>query len=63
MEMIVISKENFNLAFQACLDRLNLETLREKEYMMPNYKSEKLIALHRKFHYEITGLRDQLEKG
>ena len=59
MEMIVISKENFNLAFQACLDRLSIKTLQEKE--LGTLKST--TALHRKFHYEITGLRDQLEKG
>ena len=61
MEMIVISKARFNELFQACLDKLALETLREKEYMGSH--SQDFVRLHRKFHYEITGLRDQLEKA
>jgi len=60
MEMIVISKAQFNELFQVCLDRLSLETLREKEYMGSH--SQDFVKLHRKFHYEITGLKDQLER-
>ena len=61
MEMIVISKAQFNKLFQACLDKLALETLREKEYMGSH--TQDFVKLHRKFHYEITGLRDQLEEA
>jgi len=61
MEMIVISKTQFEGLFKVCLDKLALETLREKEYF-GSYQ-QMLTNLHRKFHYEISKLRDQLEKG
>ena len=60
MEMIVVSKYSFDKAFQECLDKLTLEALRQAEYMGSH--SQDFTNLHRKFHYEITGLKDQLEK-
>ena len=61
MKMIVISQENFDLAFLACVDKLRLDTFESKQYA--NLHSQSFINLHRKFHYEITGLKNQLEKG
>lgn len=60
MEMIVISKAQFYALFQACFDKLSLETLKQAKYMGSH--SQDFNDLHRKFHYEITELRDQLEK-
>jgi len=60
MEMIVVPKKQFNELFQTCLDRLRLDTFESEQYA--NLHSQSFINLHRKFHYEISKLRDQLEK-
>ena len=60
MEMIVISKKQFDELFQVCLDKLALDTLKQAEYMGSHTKD--FYSLRRKFHYEIVGLKDQLEK-
>jgi len=60
MEMIVISKQTFNTLFQTCLNKLALENLRQAEYMGSHRQD--FTDLHRKFHYEVLKLKDQLEK-
>lgn len=60
MEMIVVSKKQFEKTFQECLNKLELETLRTAEYMGSHRQD--FTNLHRKFHYEVLKLRDQLEK-
>jgi len=61
MEMIVISKRMFDTIFESCLSKLSAE-----KFKVDGYYSDldnKLSNLHRKFHYEVVGLRDQLERG
>ena len=60
MEMIVIPEAQFDKLFRECSDKLTLEELKQEKYMGSHRQD--FANLHRKFHYEITGLKDQLEK-
>ncbi len=61
MKMIIISKENFNNAFDACLDRLKIDYFEDNASIVDSLNSFK--ELHRKFHYEICKLKSNLEEG
>jgi len=60
MKMIVISEENFNRMFSVCLNKLKLEYFENEKYENPLNRFDEL---HRIFHYEISKLKNELEKG
>ena len=59
MKMIVISEEVFYRLFDEAIKSLDLDTLREKN--RAHYAS--VDALHSKFRYEVSLLRDRIVKG
>ena len=55
MKMVVINQDNFDFYFQTCFDKLKLEMLDRDNYT-------DIYALHKKFHYEVAILKENLEK-
>jgi len=62
MKTIIISEESFKKIFESTLKNLQFETLIAQKNLQ-NQDMAKLQELHRKFHYELCCLKDNLEKG
>lgn len=69
MKMVMISQPAFNLAFERCLKEMELEAESNKHLRLcpevdvtPGQQySEVLRNMHRKFHYKVCELKNDLE--
>lgn len=64
MMLIQVEKDRFDRAFQVCLEKLKLEQFSDGGQITANPDRVRWTAdMHRKFHYEICRLKDELIKG
>ena len=70
--MIVISEETFDVIFKTTLKELEFELLKAKldgkviangQPALDSWQTAALSELHRKFHYEVSVLKDKLAKA
>lgn len=61
MKMIVIEEKIFDQIFDEVLNRLELEQLRASKNVEPE-AYQHINDLHRKFHYEVSTLKDRLKR-
>lgn len=63
MKTIQVSESDWKACWKRALDRLELASLQEQRLQIGRDPTWTADELHRRFHYEVSCLRDELERA